>query len=238
MFKVKKGIPIRNAPFFNVFSIIKFIFTILFNSVNSSNIKITPCMERMLPRMKRLILGSQSPRRKDLLHLAGYDFEVRPSRAEEIMEKTLSPDEAVLYLARFKAEAISLKENEVLLTSDTVVVQDNEILGKPADLQEARNHLKRLSGRTHQVYTGVCISTVEEQKEFFVLTDVTFFPLTDDEIDDYIETGEVWDKAGSYGIQGKGALFVEKIHGDYYSVVGLPLARVVRELKTFGIVGS
>ncbi|CDQ24531.1 Maf family protein [Halobacillus karajensis] len=188
--------------------------------------------------MKRLILGSQSPRRKDLLHLAGYDFEVRPSRAEEIMEKTLSPDEAVLYLARFKAEAISLKENEVLLTSDTVVVQDNEILGKPADLQEARNHLKRLSGRTHQVYTGVCISTVEEQKEFFVLTDVTFFPLTDDEIDDYIETGEVWDKAGSYGIQGKGALFVEKIHGDYYSVVGLPLARVVRELKTFGIVGS
>lgn len=185
--------------------------------------------------MKRLILGSQSPRRKELLDLAGYAFEVRPSSAKEIIEEGMSPEEAVLHLSRLKAEAITISENEVLLTSDTVVVLDGKILGKPEDVSEARDYLSSLSGQIHQVYTGVCICSKEECQTFYVTTDVHFYPLTEKEIEAYIHTGEVWDKAGAYGIQGRGSLFVEKIHGDYYSVVGLPIARLSRELSQWGI---
>lgn len=185
--------------------------------------------------MKRLVLGSQSPRRKELLELAGYEFEVRPSNADEVIEEGMSPEEAVLHLARVKAENVKVDENEVLLTSDTVVVYNGEILGKPKDDQEARKYLRLLSDTTHEVYTGVCLKTNQTVDTFDVKTEVTFFRLSENEIDAYIRTGEAWDKAGGYGIQGKGSLFVEKIHGDYYSVVGLPLSRVARELKRLGI---
>ncbi|SFJ16230.1 septum formation protein [Halobacillus dabanensis] len=185
--------------------------------------------------MKQLILGSQSPRRKELLDLAGYTFEVRPSSAEEIIEEGMSPEGAVLHLSRLKAEAVTITADEVLLTSDTVVVLDGKILGKPEDVPEAKDYLSRLSGQVHQVYTGVCIRTEEESQTFYVTTDVHFYPLKEKEIETYIQTGEVWDKAGAYGIQGRGALFVEKIHGDYYSVVGLPISRLSRELSQWGI---
>jgi septum formation protein len=186
-------------------------------------------------KMKRLILGSQSPRRKELLELACYTFEVRPSSAEEIIEEGMSPEEAVIHLSRLKAEAISISEDEVLVTSDTVVVMDGNILGKPEDISEAKAYLSELSGQTHQVYTGVCIRSIKECQTFHVMTDVEFFSLSDNEIETYIQTGEVWDKAGAYGIQGKGALFVQRIHGDYYSVVGLPISRLTRELSRWGI---
>ncbi|WP_394217921.1 Maf family protein [Halobacillus trueperi] len=185
--------------------------------------------------MKGLVLGSQSPRRKELLELAGFAFEVRPSNAEEVIEEGMSPEEAVLHLARVKAENVKVDESEVLLTSDTVVVYNGEILGKPKDDQDARKYLRTLSDTTHEVYTGVCLKTNQTVDRFHVKTEVTFYNLSDDEIDAYIRTGEAWDKAGGYGIQGKGSLFVEKIHGDYYSVVGLPLSRVARELKRLGI---
>ena len=185
--------------------------------------------------MKRLILGSQSPRRKELLQLAGYTFEVRPSSAEEIIEDGMSPEEAVIHLSRLKAEAISISEEEVLVTSDTVVVLDGNILGKPEDVSEAKAYLSGLSGQTHQVYTGVCIRSINKCQTFHVITDVEFFPLSENEVETYIQTGEVWDKAGAYGIQGKGALFVERIHGDYYSVVGLPISKLSRELSHWGI---
>lgn len=185
--------------------------------------------------MKTLVLGSQSPRRKELLELAGYEFSVRPSEAAEHIKEGMSPEEAVIHLSKVKAEAVLITDEEVLLTSDTVVAQGGEILGKPQGIGEAKSYLKKLSGGSHEVYTGVCIRTSEKTQTFFVSTEVTFFPLSDEEIDAYIETGEVWDKAGAYGIQGRGALFVKEIKGDYYSVVGLPISRVVRELKPMGI---
>ncbi|GEN51922.1 Maf family protein [Halobacillus faecis] len=185
--------------------------------------------------MKRLVLGSQSPRRKELLELAGFEFDIRPSNAEEVIEEGMSPEEAVLHLARVKAENVKVDESEVLLTSDTVVALNGEILGKPKDDQEARLYLRTLSGTTHKVYTGVCLKTNQSVDLFYVQTEVTFYALSEEEVDAYIRTGEVWDKAGGYGIQGKGSLFVEKINGDYYSVVGLPLSRVARELKRLGI---
>lgn len=185
--------------------------------------------------MMRLVLGSQSPRRKELLELAGYEFDIRPSNADEVIEEGMSPEEAVLHLARMKAENVEVEESEVLLTSDTVVVNNGGILGKPKSEQEARKYLSSLSDTTHEVYTGVCLKANRTVDMFHVKTEVTFYKLSEEEIDAYIETGEAWDKAGGYGIQGKGSLFVEKIHGDYYSVVGLPLSRVARELKRLGI---
>ncbi|WP_281975919.1 Maf family protein [Halobacillus litoralis] len=185
--------------------------------------------------MCNLVLGSQSPRRKELLELAGYRFVVRSSEVEEVIEEGMTPEEAVLHLSQVKSESIELLEDEVLLTSDTVVSVDGRILGKPANFSDARSYLQQLSGRTHEVFTGVYLRTNEESCTFFVQTDVTFYDLLDNEIEWYLSTGEIWDKAGAYGIQGKGALFVEKIDGDYYSVVGLPISRVSRELRTFNV---
>ncbi|SFF52337.1 septum formation protein [Halobacillus alkaliphilus] len=185
--------------------------------------------------MPTLILGSQSPRRKGLLKEAGYEFLLRVSGTDEELEKGVPPEQAVSYLSKQKSLAIPIEENEVLLTADTLVSIDGEILGKPADESEAFSFLTKLSGRTHQVHTGVTLRSKEHIHTFVVKTDVTFFSLSDKEIYKYMESGEAWDKAGGYGIQGKGALFVKYIHGDYYSVVGLPIAKVVRELEAFGV---
>ncbi|RWZ59938.1 septum formation inhibitor Maf [Halobacillus fulvus] len=185
--------------------------------------------------MVTLILGSQSPRRKELLESAGFSFEVRASGADESLQEGIDPEEAVRELSGRKSETIQLEAGEVLLTADTVVALQGEILGKPVDHQEACHFLRSLSGVQHDVYTGVTIRSRKEETSFVVRTSVTFFELTDEEIEAYIATGEVWDKAGAYGIQGKGALFVERIEGDYFSVVGLPISRVVRELKNYDI---
>ncbi|MFQ3542626.1 Maf family protein [Halobacillus rhizosphaerae] len=185
--------------------------------------------------MYSLVLGSASPRRSDLLKQAGLSFTVRPAEVEEFIDKSMTPNAAVLHLAEKKNQALNLRNKEVILTADTVVVWQDNILGKPSSYHEANQMLNNLSGSWHNVYTGVCIRNEVQQRSFEVCTRVKFFPLTHEEIERYLEHEEAWDKAGAYGIQGKGGLFVERIEGDYLSVVGLPLSRVVRELGRFNI---
>lgn len=196
----------------------------------------------------KIILASGSPRRKELLAQAGYDFDVCPSLSEEDLE-VMAPSEYVMLLAKMKADEVcnrliaedvgrrvkKLPERFVVLGADTVVSLNGRILGKPYDYDDAYNTLNSLSDQTHQVYTGVCLIYVEGRAKtsssFFEKTDVTFYPASHEEIIQYLATNEPFDKAGSYGIQGKGGLFVKGIEGDYNNVVGLPLARVYHELE-------
>lgn len=182
-----------------------------------------------------LILASGSPRRKELLSLITPDFEIRVSAAEEKVDPSLSPDETVCSLAAQKAAAVepSLSDGDVLIAADTVVYIDGGILGKPHSREEAFSMLAALSGRKHTVYTGVCISDGKKRVSFAERTEVEFFALTAGEINAYIDTGEPFDKAGAYGIQGRGALLVKGIEGDYYNVMGFPVARASRELAAF-----
>lgn len=189
--------------------------------------------------MKRFIVASASPRRKEILQNAGYIFEIIPSDADETVEKGLSAEETVEQLAFKKATAVSEKNADaVVFGCDTVVVSDGEILGKPKDSEDAFRMLKMLSGKTHKVLTGVCVRDSEKCKVFSVATDVTFFPLSDETIESYIATKEPDDKAGAYGIQGFGSVLVKEIKGDYLSVVGLPLSETARVLTSFGIKGK
>lgn len=180
-----------------------------------------------------MILASQSPRRRELLSLITEDFRIIPAKGEEILPEKISPENAVLTLSEQKADEI-YRENrgEVIVAADTIVAIDGKILGKPADEKDAFAMLKTLSGRVHEVFTGVCVVFANGQKEqFFEETKVEFYELSDEEIADYIKTGEPMDKAGAYGIQGKGALLVKRIDGDYYNVMGLPVARLLRVLN-------
>ena len=187
----------------------------------------------------RFILASQSPRRKELLARAGYTFDVIVSEVDETIPDGLSPQDAVLLLARRKAEAVSAQyPGAVVLGCDTVVALDSLILGKPADKAEAKAMLTSLSGNTHTVYSGVFLTNGTKKTGFFTATDVTFYPLTEETIDSYVETGEPMDKAGAYGIQGLGCVLVERISGDYSNVVGLPLAQSARALAAFGVKGA
>jgi len=184
--------------------------------------------------MKKLILASGSPRRKELLELAGVPFEIVVSEIEETIGAYSSPADIVMSLALQKASAVvEHHEDSVVLGADTIVTYESRILGKPKDEAEAKEILQLLSGKTHEVYTGVALISKEKTVTFYERTEVTFWELTEEEIDAYIATKEPLDKAGSYGIQGKGSIFVQHIQGDYYSVVGLPIARLVRELKQF-----
>ena len=182
-------------------------------------------------------LASQSPRRKELLTLAGLNFEVLVSGCDETVPDGFTAEQTVAHLARIKAQAVQAlcKEDDVILAADTIVVIDGSILGKPKTEDEAFNMLRSLSGRTHTVMTGVCITNGKQENTFVSKTDVTFYALSDAEIRAYIATGDPFDKAGGYGIQTQGVVLVEKINGDYSNVVGLPLARCVRELRAFGI---
>lgn len=184
----------------------------------------------------KLILASGSPRRSEILKNAGYKFVVKPTSADESLPGGILPEDAVKLLSERKADAAKIECSDVVLSADTVVALGDRILGKPSDKAEAFSMLRSLSGKTHSVYTGVTIKSAEKKRVFAVKTDVLFYPLTDDEINAYIATGEPFDKAGAYGIQGGAAVFVEKIDGDYYSVVGLPLSRCARALRDFGIV--
>ncbi|MDT8859521.1 Maf family protein [Alkalihalobacillus sp. MEB130] len=186
--------------------------------------------------MKSFILASGSPRRKELLEQAHYSFSIETSTVEEIVEEGLTPEEVVQQLAKQKAEDVwSNQKDAIVLGSDTVVAFGRHILGKPKDANDAKSMLQMLSGQTHSVYTGVALSSSEGTVTFYEKTDVEFYPLSDEELEMYIRSGEPFDKAGSYGIQGFGAFLVKRIVGDYFSVVGLPLARTVRELKKLGI---
>lgn len=200
-----------------------------------------------------LILASASPRRRELLGLTGYDFEVQVSEADESVESGLPVEEVVMTLARRKAEAVfcnrlashlddgnvyhcdngssSLGGGDIVLGSDTIVVLDGQIMGKPKDAEDAARMLRGLSGRTHHVYTGVALLSAKRQDVFYSVTEVEFYPLTEEEIQNYIATGEPMDKAGAYGIQGRGAVLVKGICGDYFTVVGLPVAETARHLK-------
>ena len=186
--------------------------------------------------MSRFILASGSPRRRELLKAVGYDFDVIPSAVDETLPDGISPARAVELLSERKCGDVAERNpGSVVLGCDTVVVLDGRILGKPADEEDAFKMLRMLSGRVHSVFTGVCISCGGKKTVFNVETKVRFFDLTDELINAYISTGEPMDTAGAYGIQAFGAALVESINGDYFTVVGLPLARVMRALSEFGV---
>ena len=176
--------------------------------------------------MKHIILASASPRRKEILELADLKFDVMPSDAQEITTKT------VMELASLKAKDIYKKSEKqsMIVGADTVVAYQGQILGKPTDEADAKRMLTMLSGQTHEVYTGVCVIEDGKTKTFYEETKVTFYEISDEQIDHYIKTGEPMDKAGSYGIQGKAAVFIKGIEGDYYNVVGFPIARFLQEI--------
>lgn len=181
--------------------------------------------------MKHIILASASPRRKEILELADLKFDIMPSNAQEITTKT-APNEVVMELASIKAKDIYKKSEKqsMIVGADTVVAYQGQILGKPSDKADAKRMLTMLSGQTHEVYTGVCVIEDGKTKTFYEETKVTFYEISDEQIDRYIKTGEPMDKAGSYGIQGKAAVFIKGIEGDYYNVVGFPIARFLQEI--------
>lgn len=181
--------------------------------------------------MKHIILASASPRRKEILELADLKFDVMPSDAQEITTKT-APNEVVMELASIKAKDIYKKSEKqsMIVGADTVVAYQGQILGKPTDKADAKRMLTMLSGQAHEVYTGVCVIEDGKTKTFYEETKVTFYEISDEQINHYIKTGEPMDKAGSYGIQGKAAVFIKGIEGDYYNVVGFPIARFLQEI--------
>lgn len=184
--------------------------------------------------MRKIILASASPRRRELLEKAEIPFNLCIKNVDETVPEGLTPEEAAMFVAEKKALAVAgVDEEAVVIGADTIVVLDGEILGKPADEEDAIKMLMRLSGREHTVITGVCLACGDKKTTFCKSSKVTFYKLERDEVKRYVRTGEPMDKAGAYGIQGKGSLFVESIEGDYFNIVGLPLASVVRELKKF-----
>lgn len=178
-----------------------------------------------------IILASSSPRRKELLKLIFNEFTIRPSDIAEDIPSEIYIDQAAEYLASKKANSVIKKSDELVIGCDTIVVAENHILGKPSNRDECRKMLRQLSGRMHNVYTGVSINLNGNEICFTEKTEVKFFDISDKEIEKYIDTGEPFDKAGGYGIQGRGALFVKSISGDFFNVVGLPVARLNYELK-------
>lgn len=193
--------------------------------------------EKFLPNpYKKIILASKSPRRRELLAGLDLDFEVKviPGIAENYPD-SLPSERIPQYIAAEKAEAYkgSIAPDEVLITADTVVILNDEIMGKPKDDAQAREMLHKLSGKTHQVTTGVCLTTVSSQKQFYVTSHVTFKMLSDDEIDYYVSHYHPLDKAGAYGIQEWiGYVGVTRLEGSFFNVMGLPVQRIWEELKT------
>ena len=179
----------------------------------------------------QVILASQSPRRKELMGLFHIPFTVRVSDADESMDPKLSPAEAVGLVSRRKAEAVTREGDDLVIAADTIVVCGGEILGKPKDTEDAYRMLRLLSGRDHQVMTGMTLLRGEICRTVTEITDIHFRELSDREIHAYIRTGEPMDKAGSYGIQGGAALFAQHLVGDCYNVMGLPVCRLSQLLR-------
>ena len=183
----------------------------------------------------KIILASNSPRRKELLSGLGVDYEVKTlPDVDESYPDGLSGEEIAKHIARGKAEAYRslIQADELVITADTIVWLDGTVMGKPKDEEEAKDMLMRLSGKTHQVITGVCLTTASMQKTFATVTDVTFATLTEDEIDYYVTRYQPMDKAGSYGVQEWiGFVGVENLSGSYFNVMGLPIQRLYTELK-------
>lgn len=183
-----------------------------------------------------LILASSSPRRQSLLNQVHIPFTIRKPDVDESEILTLDPSEKVKQLAKLKGQAVTLlNNNEVILSADTVVSYQDNIFEKPKNENEARQMLSSLSDSSHDVYTGVMIRSAQKDIIFVERTEVEFLPLSQSEIDWYISTNEPFDKAGGYGIQEIGAMFVKRINGDYFNVVGLPISKVCQELRGFSI---
>ena len=196
----------------------------------------------MISEKYRIVLASNSPRRKELLAGLGLPFEVRVlDGIDESYPHDLPVSEVALYIAGKKAAAYcqTIADDELIITADTVVIVGEEILGKPVDEADAVRMLRELSGRTHQVTTGVCLLTSELERRFAVTTDVTFKVLTDDEIQYYVTRYKPFDKAGAYGIQEWiGYIGVTGLHGSYYNVMGLPVQRIYSELQKLNLLSN
>ena len=184
-----------------------------------------------------LILSSNSPRRKELLAGLDIPFEVRVIEdIDESYPDNLPAGEIAEYIAQKKAAAYEVGNDEVLITADTIVVLDDQILGKPADAEEAKQMLRSLSGKTHHVITGVCLKSRDQQHHFSVISEVTFKTLAEEEISYYVENYKPFDKAGAYGIQEWiGYIGVTGLSGSYFNVMGLPVQRIYEELKKFNV---
>ncbi len=178
----------------------------------------------------KLVLASKSPRRSEILKNASIDFVVRTADADETIPNGTKPEDAVVFLAARKAMAVTRAKDEMVLAADTVVVLDGEILGKPKDKDDAYNMIKKLSGRVHSVFTGVCAIADGFSMTFSEETRVEFYNLSDEEIKTYINTDEPYDKAGAYGIQGLASKFIRGIDGDYFNVVGLPMSAIYQKI--------
>ena len=191
----------------------------------------------MLENLKkyRVVLASNSPRRKELLSGLGIVYEVKTlSDIDESFPANMAGVEIPVYIARAKSDAYraNMEEDELIITADTIVWLDGEVMGKPCNQEDARRMLRALSGKTHQVITGVCLTTIQSQHAFSTVTDVTFCQLSEEEIDYYVDRYHPMDKAGSYGIQEWiGFVGVESISGSYFNVMGLPIQRLYTELK-------
>lgn len=205
--------------------------------------------------MNQIILASGSPRRKELLEQMGLTFEVCPAKGEEVITTTI-PSDVVAELSKQKAEEIaggilswiengckkelSCPQDVLVIGADTVVAFEGKILGKPKDEADAKRMLSILSGNTHSVFTGVTFVFIDQSGKtgeytFYEKTDVTMYDMSEEEIEGYIATGEPMDKAGAYGIQGKGAIYIQGICGDFYNVMGLPIGKLYQELRKLGI---
>ncbi|GAA4827852.1 Maf family protein [Algivirga pacifica] len=185
---------------------------------------------------KKIILASKSPRRQQLLEQMGLSFEVRTKEVEEIFPEEIEAADVAAYLASLKGKAFegTLVEEELLITSDTVVVNDGKVLGKPADEQEALQMIAGMSGKKHQVYTAVCLATADHQEVFTDCTEVVFRSLSKEEIAYYVSTYKPYDKAGAYGIQEWiGLIGIERIEGSYFNVMGLPTEKLYTYLKPY-----
>mgnify|MGYP004572114887 FL=1 len=182
--------------------------------------------------MRNLILASQSPRRKELLEKCGYPFSITVADIDETIDFSLSLEDAIQTLAYKKAEKVFTDHKEdVVIGSDTIVTINSQILGKPKDKNDAFNMLKSLSGKTHQVITGLAVITKDKVYKTVSVNDVTFYDLSDEEIYKYIETNEPMDKAGAYAIQGIASRYIKSINGDYYAIMGLPVSKLYHILK-------
>jgi septum formation protein len=191
-----------------------------------------------MTRLPRLILASASPRRRELLAAAGFEFAVRPASIREEPRDGETPAAYVRRLAREKAESVEPEPGEVVLAADTIVVVGRSILEKPGGPAEAAEMLKTLSGREHTVVTGICLRSAAGEVVDEARTRVRFRRLTQQEIDEYVASGEPTDKAGGYAIQGLASKFVERIHGCYFNVVGLPVSLVYGHLLEFDRIRS
>ncbi len=185
--------------------------------------------------MAEIILASQSPRRKQLLQWAEIDFDIIVANTDETYPENLSPAEIAIYIATEKVKAVRKKvDNKIIIAADTIVVLNNEIIGKPIDRNDAVQILSKLSGNRHKVITGVVITKGEKNISFADVTDVEFHSLTQEQIEFYVDKYKPYDKAGAYAIQEWiGVVGIKCINGDFYNVMGLPVSRVVQALKTF-----